>query len=67
MPVFIKDDLPEGFDIKGVFRSIERRVPEHFFYDIDLIMVGDFEEFHKRHVNALYQNGAIYVSNESDY
>ena len=64
LPVFIKDELPEGFNIKGVFQAIERMVPEHLFYNIDLIIVGDFEEFHKRQVNALYQNGAIYVTNE---
>ena len=66
LPVYIKDPLPEGFDIHGTLSNLEKMVPKQLFYNIDVIMVGDFEEFHRRQVNAMYQNGAIYVANDQD-
>ena len=66
LTVFIKDALPEDFDISQAFTKLEKMVPRHLFYNVDVIIVGDFEEFHRKQVNALYQNGAIYVTNEQD-
>ena len=66
LPVYVKDPLPEGFDIHGTLSNLEKIVPKQLFYNIDVIMVGDFEEFHRRQVNAMYQNGAIYVANDQD-
>ena len=62
--VFIKDDLPENVSLKYVFDKIEKTVPAFLFYNVDVIYVGDFEIFKKKNVNALYSDGAMYITND---
>jgi len=62
--VFIKDPLPEDVDIDYVISSVEKKVPEHLVYGIDLVYVGQFEEFEERQTNAAYKDGALYITNE---
>jgi len=62
--VFIKDPLPEDVDIDYVLSTIEKKIPEHLVYGIDMIYVGRFEEFEARDTNAAYKDGALYVTNE---
>ena len=45
--VFVKDPLPEDVDLDYVLSSIEKKVPEHLIYGIDMIYIGQFEEFEK--------------------
>ena len=56
--------MPKDIKLDHVLSSIEKRVPEHLAYGIDMVYVGDFEEFKERNVNAAYKDGALYVSNE---
>ncbi len=62
--VFVKDPLPEDVDIDYVLSSIEKKVPEHLVYGIDMVYVGQFEEFEKRETNAAYKDGALYITND---
>ena len=62
--VFVKDPLPENIDIDYVISSIEKKVPEHLVYGIDMVYVGDFEEFRIRDTNAAYKDGALYITND---
>jgi len=62
--VFVKDPLPENVNIDRVLSSIEERIPEHLVYAIDMIYIGEFEEFEKRETNAAYKDGALYITNE---
>lgn len=64
--IYIKDSLPEHIDPDTVFKFISSRLPSHLMSSIDVIYVGDFEMFKEKEVNALYQDGAIYVSNSQD-
>ena len=38
-------------------------IPSHLFHEVDEILVGDFEELNDREVQAIYKDGAIYVTN----
>ena len=49
--VFVKDPLPEDINIDHVLSSIEERIPEHLIYAIDMVYIGQFEEFEKRDTN----------------
>ena len=62
--VFVKDPLPEDINIDHVLSSIEERIPEHLIYAIDMVYIGQFEEFEKRDTNAAYMDGALYITNE---
>ena len=62
--VFIKDPLPEEINLEQILLSIEKKVPEHLAYGIDMVYIGDFEEFRERDTNAAYKDGALYVTND---
>ena len=64
--VIIKDDLPKDFNIDSVLKDVSESVPEKFFKNVDYIFVGDFPEFKIKNVNALYMEGAIYITNKQD-
>lgn len=65
-PVFIKDRLPEHVDFNFVVKYIENRVPSHFLKGVDIIYIGEFEDFARRNINAYFEDGALYISNEQD-
>jgi hypothetical protein len=64
--IFIKDQLPEEVDAETVFKSISTRIPRHLLSGIDIIYIGQFDSFKEKEVNAVYEDGAIYVSNDQD-
>ena len=64
--IYVKDQLPENVDIDFVIRYVAKRLPNHVLTNIDIIYVGHFQDLVDRDVNALWQNGAIYITNEQD-
>ena len=64
--VFIKDPLPDHINILKVMQEIEDKVPYHIVNDVDAIYVGKFKEFEEKQVNAMYRDGAVYVTNDQD-
>ena len=64
--IFIKDALTTDIDPDEVFAYISSRIPPIFFRAIDIIYIGRFDIFKEKQVNAVYQDGAIYVTNEQD-
>ena len=66
--VFIKDQLPYGFDLEYVLETIESLVPRVFFDNIDSIYVGSFKDFQDGDLpfNAKYKDNALYVTNRQD-
>lgn len=64
--IFIKDALPSNIDPDIVFSYISKRIPSHFLRGVDIIYIGKFDIFNEKDVNAIYQDGAIYVSNDQD-
>ena len=64
--IFIKDRLVPEIDIDFVVRYISSRLPEHLMVSVDIIYVGHFKTLVDREVNAMYEDGAIFISNEQD-
>ena len=64
--VYINDDLPANIDIVYVLRKIEAVIPEHLSYGVNTVEIGHNDEFEKRNINALYDNGTIHVTNNQD-
>jgi len=62
--VHVKNPLPEGFDLNYVLSFIEEHIPASLFYFIDSVFIGHFKRFEKQNINAFYEDGAIYVTNE---
>ena len=64
--VYIKDKLPENIDPDFVFNYISARVPFYLTRNVDIIYIGQFPQMKKREINAFYEDGAIYVTNNQD-
>lgn len=61
--VVIKDNFVEPINLGYVLKSIERKVPQSFLRDLDIIYVGDFPQLKAKNVESAYMNGGIFVSN----
>ena len=64
--IFIKDRLPDEIDPDAVFGAIAKHIPQHLLSGIDIIYVGQFDVFKEKQINAIYEDGAIYVTNKQD-
>lgn len=64
--IYIKDQLPEHVDVDFVIRYVAKHLPNHVLSNIDIIYIGHFQDLVDRDVNALWQNGAIYITNDQD-
>jgi len=64
--VYIKDRLPDNIDPDFIFNYISTRIPFHLARNLDIIYVGKFPEMKEREINAYYEDGAIYVTNDQE-
>ena len=62
--ILIKDELPDFINLGQIIKRIEYLLPRYMFYGIDIIYIGQFEELNVRNVNAVYVDGALYMTNE---
>lgn len=64
--IYIQDPVGDHIDLDFVFEYVTARVPSKLLDSIDVIYVGNFPEFKEREINAYYDNGAIFVTNQQD-
>ena len=64
IPALIKDPIDNNIYFQDVIKKLENTIPEHLFYEIDLIIVGQFPELVERGVKSVFSDGAIYATNE---
>lgn len=64
--IFIKDPLPEHVDINFVLKYIRIRIPAILLRGVDMVYIGDFKMLDDKQANAMYSDGAIYLTNEQD-
>ena len=50
-------------DLEAVVSQLEAKLPDHLRDGVEMIIVGQFDEFAERDINAFYKDGALYVSN----
>jgi hypothetical protein len=64
--IFIKDQMPEHINMDFVLKYVKSRIPSNLLRGVDMIYVGKFKHLEDREANAVYQDGAIYLTNEQD-
>ena len=64
--IYVKDQLPQEIDVDFVIKYVAKRLPDHVLTNIDIIYIGHFQDLVDRDINALWQNGAIYITNDQD-
>ena len=66
--VFILQPFTEDIDITSVLKKIEASVPSNILKNVEVLYVADFNKLKgfDTSFNALYKDGAIYISNDQD-
>ena len=65
--VYFKEaPINDEIDVESVVAKLESKVPMHILSCVEMIIIGDFKEFHERSINAFYDSGAVYISNLQD-
>ena len=65
--VYFKEPLlDDSIDVESSVAKFESMLPLHLLSCVEMIIFGDFKEFHERSINAFYDSGTIYVSNLQD-
>lgn len=62
--VFFKDKIDnEIVDPEKVVSDLESIIPNHLLQEVEMIIVGWFDEFEEQNINAFYEDGTLYISN----
>ena len=64
--VYFRDPIENNIDVEKVVATLESKIPRHLLSEIEMILIGWFDEFEERSINAFYDSGTIYVSNFQD-
>jgi len=65
--VYFKDQLNNHrVDVERVVNKVENRIPEHLLSNVEMIIIGHFDEFTERGINAFYKDSALYISPDQD-
>jgi hypothetical protein len=64
--VFLKDQLPDNVSLENVIKKVEEILPPWVMAEVDVIYIGHFDIFDMRSFNSVYENGAIYITNDQD-
>ena len=67
IPVYILKPLPEHIDINNVLEKLKDTIPYDFLIGLEGIYVGEFPELKDRKIQAMFKDGAIYLSSFEDY
>lgn len=61
--VYFKDQVDNHLiDVEMVISKIERTLPTHLLSNVEMVIIGHFDEFEERGINAFYKDSALYVS-----
>ena len=62
--VYFKDPVSnKEINVETVVSDIESIIPVHLLSEVEMIIIGWFDEFEERSINAFYDGGTLYVSN----
>ena len=62
--VFFKEAMVDtSVDMEKVVARVENILPAHLLAEVEMIILGWFDEFEERSINAFYRDGALYLSN----
>jgi len=62
--IYVKNPLPKEFALEKVLQKVEHTIPASLMQDVDAIIIGDFQMLKARDMDAVYEDGAIYLTNE---
>jgi len=65
--VYFKDKLTnDEVDVESIVAKVEKTIPEHLRSEVEMIIIGWFQEFEDREINAFYKDGTLCISHLQD-
>jgi hypothetical protein len=64
--VYFKDPTPDNVDVESVISTIEEKIPHHLRSEVEMMIVGQLDDFAENDFTAMYEGGTIYISNLQD-
>ena len=64
--VYIKDSLGPDIDPEEVVFKVEEILPPHLLSEVEMIIIGWFDEFKERQIDAFYSDGCLYITHEQN-
>jgi len=65
--VYFKDPmLNDEIDVEKVISKVESLIPRHLRSEVEMIIIGHFDEFEENHFNAFYKDGMVHVTNNQN-
>ena len=62
--LYVQEPFIGDVDVQNVINDIEYSIPPHLFEEVDTIIVGAFDFLEERDLEAIYKDGAIYISSK---
>lgn len=67
LQVYFKEPINnDKIDFEKVIGKFEDMLPPHLRDEVEMVAVGQFDEFESRSINAFYDSGTLFVSNIQD-
>jgi hypothetical protein len=60
--VYVQEPFVGDINVQNVIEEIEQTIPPYLFEEVDTIIVGTFDFLDERDLEAIYKDGAIYIS-----
>jgi len=67
IPVHIINPLPDHIDMNNILNDLTDIIPHEFFGGLEGIYVGEFPELKDRDIQAMFKDGAIYLSSYQEH
>jgi hypothetical protein len=65
--VYVNSPLSnENIDLEELVAKVESTIPSHLLSEVEMIIVGWFDEFEEQKINAFYKDGTLHISNVQD-
>ena len=65
--VYFKDQLyNDKIDVEKAVSKLESLIPTQLLSEIEMIIIGHFDEFEERDITAFYKDGTLHISNIQD-
>ncbi len=65
--VYFKDRvIDKNINVENVISQVEGILPQHLTSEVEMIIVGQFDEFEEKGFNAFYDSGTVFVTNLQD-
>lgn len=62
--VYFKDQmLNDSVDVERIVSKLESLIPTQLLSEVEMIIIGHFDEFEERSITAFYKDGALHISN----